>query len=223
MSVQSSLVMHPIYAYGNGRAAHEVPAQARDGEWVGCFGLTGARPRFRSGRHEDARRHRARRLQCLASKMWITNSPIADVLVVWAKLDGGAIRGFILSAAGRASQTPKIEGKIQPARLGHRRHHARRGVRPGREPAAQRRRPGRTVRLPEQRPLRHRLGRHGRCRVLLEAGTQLRSTASSSAGRSPPTSSSRRSSPTCRPRSRSACRPACGSAGSGSRAMPSPR
>ena len=101
--------------------------------------------------------------------MWITNSPIADVFVVWAKDDGGEIRGFVLENGMKGLSTPKIEGKFS----------LRASVTgeivmddvfvPGREPAAQRHGPGRPVRLPQQRALRHRLGRDGRGRVLLDA------------------------------------------------------
>ena len=189
MSVQSSLVMHPIYAYGTEEQRMKYLPKLATGEWVGCFGLT--EPDH--GSDPGGMKTRAVTVpggyKLSGSKMWITNSPIADVLVIWAKLDGGAIRGFILERGWKGIETPKIEGKFTPARLGDRRHHARRGVRAGREHAAQRLGPGRPVRLPQQRALRHRLGRAWA--PPSSAGSRratTRSTASSSAGRSPPTS-----------------------------------
>ena len=106
------------------------------------------------------------------SKTWITNSPIADVLVVWAKDDAGDIRGFILERGMAGLTQPKIEGKFSPARLGHRHDHDAGRVRPGREHAAGGEGAARAVLLPEQRALRHRLGRAGRGRVLLARGAR---------------------------------------------------
>jgi glutaryl-CoA dehydrogenase len=112
MSVQSSLVMHPIHAYGSEaqRQAY-LPGLAR-GELVGCFGLTEPD----AGSDPGAMRTRARSVaggfELSGSKMWITNSPIADVFVVWAKTDDGTIRGFILEKGMRGLTAPKIEGKF---------------------------------------------------------------------------------------------------------------
>src|SRR3954464_4713817 len=96
MSVQSSLVMHPIYAYGTEEQRMKYLPKLASGEWVGCFGLT--EPDH--GSDPGGMKTRAVTVpggyKLSGSKMWITNSPIADVLVIWAKLDGGAIRGFIL-------------------------------------------------------------------------------------------------------------------------------
>ena len=96
MSVQSSLVMHPIYAYGTEEQRMKYLPKLATGEWVGCFGLT--EPDH--GSDPGGMKTRAVTVpggyKLSGSKMWITNSPIADVLVIWAKLDGGAIRGFIL-------------------------------------------------------------------------------------------------------------------------------
>ena len=215
MSVQSSLVMHPIYAYGTEEQRMKYLPKLATGEWVGCFGLTepdhGSDPGGMITRAVTV----PGGYKLSGSKMWITNSPIADVLVIWAKLDGGAIRGFILERGMEGPRDAQDRGQVQPARLGDRRHHAwTRSLVPAENMLPNVSGPGRPVRLPQQRALRHRLGRHGRRRVLLASRrATTRSTASSSAGRSPPTSSSRRSSPTCRPRSRSACRPACASAG----------
>ena len=176
------------------------------GEWVGCFGLTepdaGSDPGGMKTRAEKV----ADGYRLTGTKMWITNAPIADVFVVWAKsaAHDGEIRGFILEKGMKGLSRAQDRRQALAARLDHRRdRHGRRGGAGG-EPAAQRLGPGGPVRLPQPRALRHRLGRDGRGRVLLaRARASTRSTASSSAGRSPPPSSCRRSSPTCRPRSRS--------------------
>ncbi|MCP4790872.1 MAG: acyl-CoA dehydrogenase [Gammaproteobacteria bacterium] len=111
MSVQSSLVMHPIYAYGNEEQRMKYLPKLASGEWVGCFGLTepdsGSDPGSMKARAEIV--DGGYRLS--GAKMWITNSPIADVMVVWAKLDG-VIRGFILERGMEGLSTPKIEGKF---------------------------------------------------------------------------------------------------------------
>ena len=122
------------------------------------------------------------------AKMWITNSPIADIAVVWAKLDG-VIRGFIVERGTKGFSTPKIEGKLS-LRASVTGEIVLEDVRrAGRQPAAEREGPGRSVRLPQQGALRHRLGRHGRGGVLLASRARNTcSTASSSAGRSPPIS-----------------------------------
>jgi glutaryl-CoA dehydrogenase len=112
MSVQSSLVMHPIHAYGTeGQRQKFLPKLAK-GEWVGCFGLTESD----AGSDPAGMRTRARKADggyvLKGSKMWITNSPIADVFVVWAKDDSGEIRGFILEKGMKGLSAPKIEGKF---------------------------------------------------------------------------------------------------------------
>ena len=157
-------------------AAAEVPAEAaRRGEWVGCFGLTepdhGSDPGSMMTR---ARKASPAAIVLNGTKMWITNSPIADVFVVWAKDDDGEIRGFILEKGMKGLDDAEDRGQVQPARLDHRRDRDGRRVRAGGEPAA------RTcsglhgpVRLPQQRALRHRLGRAGRGRVLLARGARL--------------------------------------------------
>ena len=120
MSVQSSLVMHPIHAYGSEAQRQKYLPRLATGEWVGCFGLT--EPDHGSDPGSMATRARpvdgGYRLK--GNKMWITNSPIADVFVVWAKLqpaDGqpaspDAIRGFILEKGMSGLTAPKIEGKM---------------------------------------------------------------------------------------------------------------
>jgi glutaryl-CoA dehydrogenase len=112
MSVQSSLVMHPIHAYGNeSQRQRWLPGLAR-GELVGCFGLT--EPDF--GSDPGGMRTRARKVaggfRLSGAKNWITNSPIADVMVVWAKDDAEDIRGFVLERGMKGLDTPKIEGKF---------------------------------------------------------------------------------------------------------------
>ncbi len=114
MSVQSSLVMHPIYAYGNEAQREKWLPKLATGELVGCFGLTepGA------GSDPSSMITRATKVDggyiVHGAKMWITNSPIADVFIVWAKdtSDGDAIRGFVLEKGMKGLSAPKIEGKF---------------------------------------------------------------------------------------------------------------
>ena len=112
MSVQSSLVMHPINAYGSDQQKEKYLPHLATGNWVGCFGLTESD----HGSDPGSMRTRAHRVdsgyRLIGSKMWITNSPIADVLIVWAKDDEGAIRGFILDRGMEGLSTPVIEGKF---------------------------------------------------------------------------------------------------------------
>lgn len=111
MSVQSSLVMHPIYAYGSEEQRQKYLPKLATGEWVGCFGLTepdhGSDPGGMITRAEET----ASGYLLNGAKMWITNSPIADLAVVWAKLDG-VIRGFVVERDMKGFSTPKIEGKF---------------------------------------------------------------------------------------------------------------
>jgi glutaryl-CoA dehydrogenase len=112
MSVQSSLVMHPIHAYGSEAQREKYLPKLASGEWVGCFGLT--EPNH--GSDPGGMLTRAKKTDggylLNGAKMWITNSPIADVFVVWAKDDGGVIRGFILEQGMHGLSAPKIEGKF---------------------------------------------------------------------------------------------------------------
>ncbi len=112
MSVQSSLVMHPIHAYGTEEQRQKFLPKLATGEWVGCFGLTEPD----AGSDPAAMKTRARKAdggyRISGSKMWITNSPIADVFIVWAKDDDGRIQGFILEAGMDGLSAPKIEGKF---------------------------------------------------------------------------------------------------------------
>lgn len=111
MSVQSSLVMHPIYAYGSEDQRERFLPKLATGEWIGCFGLTepdhGSDPGSMVTRAEPVDGG----FVLNGAKMWITNSPIADLAVVWAKLDG-KIRGFIVERSFKGFSTPKIEGKM---------------------------------------------------------------------------------------------------------------
>jgi len=111
MSVQSSLVMHPIHEYGSEAQREKYLPKLATGEWVGCFGLT--EPDH--GSDPGSMITRAERVGdgfiLNGAKMWITNSPIADLAVVWAKLDG-VIRGFVVERGTRGFSTPKIEGKM---------------------------------------------------------------------------------------------------------------
>ncbi|UEM01334.1 acyl-CoA dehydrogenase [Skermanella rosea] len=112
MSVQSSLVMHPIHAYGTEEQRQKYLPKLASGEWVGCFGLTEPD----AGSDPGSMKTRARKVDggysVSGSKQWITNSPIADVFVVWAKDDAGDIRGFVLEKGMKGLSAPKIEGKF---------------------------------------------------------------------------------------------------------------
>ena len=111
-SVQSSLVMYPIWAFGSDAQKDRYLPRLRTGEWVGCFGLTEPD----AGSDPASMRTRARSVDggfvINGSKTWISNSPIADVFVVWAKDDAGDIRGFVLEAGMKGLSAPKIEGKF---------------------------------------------------------------------------------------------------------------
>ena len=114
MSVQSSLVMYPIYAYGTEAQRKKYLPKLASGEWIGCFGLTepdaGSDP---AGMKTRAKKT-ANGYVLNGSKMWISNSPIADVFVVWAKSEahGGKIRGFVLDKGMKGLSAPKIGGKL---------------------------------------------------------------------------------------------------------------
>lgn len=112
MSVQSSLVMYPIYAYGTDAQKEKYLPKLATGEWIGCFGLTEPD----AGSDPASMKSRAYKVdggyRLTGNKMWITNSPIADVFVVWAKDDAGDIRGFILEKGMKGLSAPKIEGKF---------------------------------------------------------------------------------------------------------------
>jgi glutaryl-CoA dehydrogenase len=112
MSVQSSLVMYPILSYGSEDQRRRYLPKLASGEWIGCFGLTEPD----AGSDPGGMTTRARAVDggyvLSGAKTWISNSPIADVFVVWAKTDDGAIRGFVLEKGAKGLSTPKIEGKL---------------------------------------------------------------------------------------------------------------
>jgi glutaryl-CoA dehydrogenase len=114
MSVQSSLVMYPIYAYGSEAQRLKYLPKLASGEWIGCFGLTepdaGSDPAGMKTRAVKT----ANGYVLNGAKMWISNSPIADVFVIWAKSDahGGKIRGFVLDKGMKGLSAPKIGGKL---------------------------------------------------------------------------------------------------------------
>jgi glutaryl-CoA dehydrogenase len=112
MSVQSSLVMLPIYEFGTEAQRQKYLPKLARGEWIGCFGLTepnhGSDPGSMVTRAKKAKGGYA----LTGSKMWISNSPIADVFVVWAKDDEGAIRGFVLEKGMKGLTAPAIHGKV---------------------------------------------------------------------------------------------------------------
>ncbi len=111
-SVQSSLVMYPIAAFGSESQKDKYLPKLRSGEWVGCFGLTEPD----AGSDPGSMRTRARKVDggylLNGSKTWISNAPIADVALVWAKDDAGIIRGFLVDRGSKGFETPKIEGKF---------------------------------------------------------------------------------------------------------------
>ncbi len=114
MSVQSSLVMYPIHAYGSEAQRMKYLPKLASGEWVGCFGLTEPD----AGSDPGSMRSRAEKIdggyRLTGTKMWISNSPIADVFVVWAKSDAhdGQIKGFVLEKGMKGLSAPKIHGKL---------------------------------------------------------------------------------------------------------------
>lgn len=112
MSVQSSLVMYPIYAYGSEAQKQKYLPKLATGEWVGCFGLTEPNHGSDPGSMITRARSVDGGYSLSGAKMWITNSPIADVFVVWAKTDDGEIRGFVLEKGMKGLSAPKIEGKF---------------------------------------------------------------------------------------------------------------
>ena len=212
MSVQSSLVMHPIHAYGTEEQRMKFLPKLATGEWVGCFGLTEPDHGSDPGSMKTRAVETANGWRLTGSKMWITNSPIADIFVVWAKTEDGAIRGFILEKGMKGLSAPKIEGKfsLRASTTG--------------EIVMD------NVEVPEENLLpnvaglagpfgclnRARYGiawgAMGAAEFCWHAARQYTRTASSSAGRSRQPNWCRKSSRTCRPKSPSACRPLCASA-----------
>ena len=190
MSVQNSLVMHPIEAYGSEAQRSKYLPKLATGEMVGCFGLTEARCRLRSRRHEDEGQANAQAGSCSTARRCgspIRRSPMSR----WCGRSSRtrAFTASSSSAARRASRRPKIEGKfsLRASVTGEivldNVEVPEDSLLPGAKGLA------RPLRLPQQGALRHCLGRHGGGGGLLAPGADnIRSTASSSAGRSPPTS-----------------------------------
>ena len=112
MSVQSSLVMYPISHHGSESQKNKYLPKLASGEWVGCFGLTESDAGSDPGSMKTRAKSIAGGYSISGSKMWITNSPIADVFLVWAKTDDNTIRGFILEKGMDGLSAPAIEGKL---------------------------------------------------------------------------------------------------------------
>lgn len=112
MSVQSSLVMFPIYQFGSEQQKQKYLPKLAKGEWIGCFGLTEPNHGSDPGSMITRAKAVAGGYKLSGSKMWISNSPIADVFVVWAKTEDEVIRGFILEKGMKGLSAPKIEGKF---------------------------------------------------------------------------------------------------------------
>jgi glutaryl-CoA dehydrogenase len=112
MSVQSSLVMHPIYAFGSEEQRRRFLPKLASGEMVGCFGLTEPDHGSDPGSMVTKAVAAPGGYRLTGAKTWITNSPIADIAVVWAKTEDGRIRGFIVERGMKGFSTPKIEGKF---------------------------------------------------------------------------------------------------------------
>ena len=116
MSVQSSLVMYPIHAYGTEQHRRKYLPKLASGEWIGCFGLTEPDAGSDPGGMKTRAEKTAGGYRLSGSKMWISNAPIADVFVVWAKLRGedgkDGIRGFVLEQGMKGLSAPKIDGKL---------------------------------------------------------------------------------------------------------------
>ncbi|MEO8963940.1 MAG: acyl-CoA dehydrogenase family protein, partial [Gammaproteobacteria bacterium] len=112
MSVQSSLVMHAIFAYGSEAQKQKFLPRLAQGEWIGCYGLTEPNHGSDPGSMETRAKKTKQGFVLKGTKMWITNSPIADVFIVWAKNDAGRIRGFILEKDMPGLSTPIMHGKM---------------------------------------------------------------------------------------------------------------
>jgi glutaryl-CoA dehydrogenase len=114
MSVQSSLVMYPIHAYGTEEQRQKYLPKLASGEWIGCFGLTEADAGSDPGGMKTTARRTDNGYVLNGTKMWISNAPIADVFVIWAKSEahGGKIRGFVLDKGTPGLTAPKIGGKL---------------------------------------------------------------------------------------------------------------
>jgi glutaryl-CoA dehydrogenase len=111
LSVQSSLVMHPIHEFGSAAQKKKYLPKLASGEWIGCFGLTEPEAGSDPGAMQSKAVKTADGFVLNGTKSWITHAPVADVLVVWAKLDG-RVKGFILERGDKGLTTPKIDGKF---------------------------------------------------------------------------------------------------------------
>ena len=189
LSVQSSLVMAPIYDFGSDAQREAFLPRLATGEIVGCFGLTEPDHGSDPGSMTTRARRAAGGYRLRGAKTWITNAPIADLFLVWAKTEDDVIRGFLIERDADGLSAPKIEGKfaLRASATGQILMDdvfvPEERVLPGVE------RPARAVRLPE--PRRASASRSARSAPPSSAGTRRASTcstASSSAGRSPPTS-----------------------------------
>ena len=114
MSVQSSLVMYPIHTYGSEAQKLRYLPKLASGEWIGCFGLTEPDAGSDPGRMRTRAVKSDGGYRLNGNKSWISNAPVADVFVIWAKSDahGGAIRGFVLEKGAKGLSAPKIDGKL---------------------------------------------------------------------------------------------------------------
>jgi glutaryl-CoA dehydrogenase len=112
MSVQSSLVMLPIHEFANEETKRKFLPKLASGEWIGCFGLTEPNHGSDPGSMQTRAKSVKGGYRLTGSKTWISNSPIADVFVVWAKDDGGQIRGFVLEKSFKGLSAPRIHGKV---------------------------------------------------------------------------------------------------------------
>ncbi len=174
MSVQSSLVMVPINEFGNEATKQKFLPKLASGEWIGCFGLTEPNHGSDPGSMITRARKVSGGYSLSGTKMWITNSPIADVFVVWAKDDEGSICGFVLEKGAQGSLGSGGARQGWPEGLHHRRDRSGRGVLSGRERLSSCSRFEGAVHLPQQRKIRHRMGR-ARCGGrLLPAGAPVR-------------------------------------------------
>lgn len=111
LSVQSSLVMYPIYTYANKSVQDKLIPKLATGELIGCFGLTEPNHGSDPGSMETNAKDKGDHFILNGSKTWITNSPVADVFVIWAKDETKTIRGFVLTRDMKGISTPKIHGK----------------------------------------------------------------------------------------------------------------
>ena len=222
MSVQSSLVMYPIYAYGNDEQRQKYLRKLSTGEYVGCFGLTEPDAGSDPGAMMTVAEPVDGGYRLRGSKTWISNSPIADVFVIWAKSRAhqNKVRGFILEKGMRGLSAPKIEGKL-----------SLRASITGQIVMDDVEVPESAL-LPDASGLQAAFNCLNRARFGIAWGVMgaaedclhrarpMRSIASNSAARWRRHSSCKKSWPTCRRKSRSAFRRRCGSDASSTRARP---